>query len=359
MVRDALRLPPLLDSIVMRTRIVILSPSTALGAGSATNGYPRKRVLLLASLVLIAAACSGPKVSKQKATAIIEAAPSFKSVKLVYLPRVIAIPADGIVSSTATREGEALNIIQIASVDPVVAVLRARDQVTIEDFVSAVPGSIVIPSKTTADTTAADSGKSPNDSTKSPPDSTKPRNDSTKRHVAAPPPRLDESHTSPPPAPPLAQAWTHMLRVTPRPQTMQSAELAADDGDDNPESPRVAYTTKPIGRTPGWTLAVGLREFMRILEVTDYTPRHGEPPGEVRIDFLWRWRATKPGAPFDTESAEFQSLPPEVQQAALTGAVTINSNPHWSRATLAREGTGWKVTSVDWGYGDDKPHDRW
>jgi len=295
------------------------------------------------ALLLVLAACGGPKVSKQKAGPILEASPNFKSSRVVYVPRVIAIPADGITSSTATREGEALTIIQIASVDPVVAVLRARGQVTIEDFVSAVPGSELIPTKPADDTTAAtDSAKAHNDSTRFPHDSTKARTDSVKKHVAVPPPRLDEPRSSPPPAPPLAQAWTHTIRVTPRPPLAQSSDLAPDDGEDNPESPRVAYGGRPIPRTPGWQLAIGSRELVRVLEVAAYTPAHGEPAGEVRVDFLWRWKPTKNGAPFDSESGEYQSLPAEVQQAAVSGAVIINtSQPHWSRATLAREGTGW------------------
>jgi hypothetical protein len=317
--------------------------------------------------LVLASACGGPRISKQKATAILEASTAFKSPKVVYIPRVLAIPADGIVSSTATREGEALNIIQIASVDPVVAVLRARDRVGIEDFVSAVPGSNLLapPPKPKEDTTAADSTDSPNDSTQSAKDSTKSRRDTTKapgdsvkHHVAKPTPRLDDPRTSPPPEPPLAQAWVHTLRVTPRPELL-SDELAPDDGDDNPESPRVTYNTRPVGRTPGWTLAVGTREMIRILEIGSYTPARGDPPGEARVDFLWRWRPTKPGAPFDTESAEYQSLPGEVQQTAIVGGVTLDtSNPRSSRAYLARDGAGWKVTSVDWNYGADRPRDR-
>ena len=317
---------------------------------------------LLLSLVL-GAACGGPKVSTQKAGGILEASNSFKSPKVVYLPRIVAVPSDAINGSTATREGEALTIIEIASVDPVVAVMRARDKVTIEDFVTAVPGSEVFPVKPSDDSAATDSTKAPKDSVKIiRGDSTKaPPPDTVKKHVAKPPPpRLDEPRSSPPPEPPLAHAWGHKLRVTPRPALAQSSELAPDDGDENPESPRVAYSTRPIGRTPGWTLAVGSREMIRILEVAAYTPGRSEPPGEVRVDFLWHWRSTKVGAPFDTESAEYQSLPPEVQQAAISGAVTINTSlPHWSRATLARDGTGWKVTSVDWAYGDDKPHQGW
>ncbi len=314
----------------------------------------------LFALVLVSA-CGGPRISKQKATAILEASTAFKSPKVVYIPRVLAIPADGIVSSTATREGEALNITQIASVDPVVAMLRARDLVGIEDFVSAVPGSNLLapPPKPRRDTTATDSTDSPNDSTRSAKDSTKASGDSAKHHVAKPPPRLDDPRTSPPPEPPLAQAWVHTLRVTPRP-ALESDELTPDDGDDNPESPRVTYSTRPAGRTPGWTLAVGTREMIRILEIGSYTPTRTGPSGEARVDFLWRWRPTKPGAPFDTESAEYQSLPGEVQQAAIEGGVTLDtSSPRWSRAYLARDGAGWKVTSVDWSYGDDKPHDRW
>ena len=88
-------------------------------------------------------------------------------------------------------------------------------------------------------------------------------------------------------------------------------------------------------------------------------PTRGQPAGQAQVDFLWHWRSTHPGVLFDTESAEFQSLPKEVQAAAQTGTVTFDTSvPHWSRATLAREGAVWKVTSVDWSYGDDKPH-RW
>ena len=58
------------------------------------------RNLLLLS-VAFAVSCGGPRVSKQKADAVIEASTSFNAPRLVYVPRVIAIPADGIVSSTA------------------------------------------------------------------------------------------------------------------------------------------------------------------------------------------------------------------------------------------------------------------
>jgi len=328
------------------------------------------------ALVILLAGCGGSRVAKMNAAAkVIEGSADFKAAKLVYVPRQIAIPAEALGSSTAAREGEALSIIQIAAVDPVVAILRARDRVTIEDFVSAVPGSIVVPVKDTmtkADSAKADSAKADSvrkDSTKIANDTTlsdsakEARIDSAKKRLKPPPPKpltLNESHTSPPPAPPLAQAWVHTLRVTPRPQ-LQGSELAADDGEDNPESPRVVYaSSQPVGRTPGWTLSVGSRDFVRVLDVGSYTPTQNDPPGDTRVDFLWRWRPTKAGAFFDTEGAEFQSLPHEVQQAAQAGSVTVDASTiHWARATLARNGTSWKVTSVSWMYGDDKPHEPW
>jgi len=326
------------------------------------------------ALVTLVAACGGSRVAKMNAAAkAIQGSADFKAAKLVYVPRQISIPAEAIPGSAATREGEALTITQIASVDPVIAILRARDRVAIEDFVSAVPGSIVVPIKTDpkADSAKADSARADSlkkDSTRIANDTTlsdserAARMDSTKR-AHKPPPKpplsLNETHTSPPPAPPLAQAWVHTLRVTPRAQ-LQGSELAIDDGEDNPESPRTSYnTTQPIGRTPGWTLAVGAREFVRVLEVGSYKPSLGDPPGEAQVDFLWRWKATKSGVFFDTEGAEFESLPHEVQQAAQAGTVTVDPTIHWARATLARDGASWKVTSVRWAYGDDKPHEPW
>lgn len=311
----------------------------------------------LAGLALIGllGACGGPRISRQDAAGVVTAEPTFKSAKLVYLPRTIAIPADGLGASAAARQGEALSIIQVASIDPVVAVLRARDQVAIEDFVSAVPGSEVYPTK-------EDSTAKPDSTTMSPLDSARAadslKRDTTKKGEAKPP-KKDDQYTSPPPAPPLAQAWVHTLRMTPRLQ-LGVTDLQPDDGEDTPEAEHMVYGGARVSRTPGWTINIGARDLIRVLDVSTYSPAPGQPKGEAQIDFLWRWKATATGTMFDVESAEFQSLPKEVQQAALAGSITIDTSiPHWSRATLLREPTGWKVTSVDWTYGDDKPHKGW
>jgi hypothetical protein len=310
---------------------------------------------LAAAASLAALACGGPKISRQSAGSIVQADQTFKSPKFVYLPRTVAIPANGFGATAAGREGEALSIVQIASIDPVVAVLRARDEVTIEDFVSAVPGSEIVPSSVDSTAKKDSATMSPLDSARA--DSLK--RDSLKKDLKAPPKKEEEHYTSPPPAPPLAQSWVHTLRVTPGMQ-LRTPDLEPDDGEDSPDAPRGAYRGISVSRTPGWTINVGAREFLRVLDVSVYNPAPGQPKGDAQVDFLWRWKATRAGAVFDVEGAEFQSLPAEVQQAALAGSITIDtSNPHWSRATVLREPTGWKVTSIDWTYGDDKPHKGW
>lgn len=315
----------------------------------------RRRLAALALVTL--AGCGGPKISRKDAAGVVQTDADFKSAKRVYLPRYIDIPASGLGASAAGREGEALSIVQIASIDPVVAVLRARDQVTIEDFVRAVPGSEVFPSK--PDSVAKpDSAPamSPLDSARAA-DSLK--RDTTPRDANKQQFKKEDQYTSPPPAPPFAQAWVHTLRVTPRPE-ISGSDLEPDDGEDSQDSPRSTYSGAQVSRTPGWAVIVGGREFLRVLDVSNYSPGAGQPKGDVQVDFLWRWKATAVGGPFDVEAAEFQSLPREVQQAALAGSITIDtSNPHWSRATLLRDATGWKVTNVDWTYGDDKPHKGW
>lgn len=311
----------------------------------------------LTALTLVAAvACGGPKIARKDAAVVIQNDADFKSAKRIYLPRKIAIPADGLGASAAARQGEALNIIQIASIDPVVAVLRARDQVTIEDFVSAVPGSEVYPAKEDSTAKKDTTAVSPLDSARAA-DSLK--RDTTKKEPSKPEPKKEEQYTSPPPAPPLAQAWVHTLRMTPRPE-LGGSDLEPDDGEDSPESPRSTYGGAQVGRTPGWSINIGAREFLRMLDASSYAPAPGQPKGQLQVDFLWRWKATTVGGLFDVESAEFQSLPREVQQAAVSGSITIDTSVlHWSRATLEREPTGWKVTGVDWTYGDDKPHKGW
>lgn len=306
--------------------------------------------------VLFLAACGGPSLSSTDAASALRTSSAFKSAKLAYLPRVIAIPADGLGPSAASREGEAVTLEQLAMVDPVVAVLRARAEVEIEDFVSAAPGAQAAiprlkPPAPPDSVPAAKKDSSRKDSTGGPSSADsaalrKAQRDTT-TYVALTP------QTSAPPAPSLTQAWTHTLRVTPA-QKLENAQLAPDDGDDNADSPRPVYGGTSVARTPGWTFAIGTRELLKIIDVSDRPRMRDSIPGDVLVEFSWRWRPTAAGALFDAESAEFQSLPRTVQEAAQRGDLRLDAGPQWSRAMLARTPGGWRVTRVEWKYGEGR-----
>lgn len=314
----------------------------------------------LTTALVASSACDVGKMHKEEAAGLIRQSSPFKTGKLAYVPRVVSIPAELIVGSAASREGEALNLIQIASIDPVVAVLRARDEVEIEDFVSAVPGSVVMPKPPKPDSADSAKAAAKKDSTKS--DSTKSdsagvKQDSTIRKPTPPP--LNRPMTSPPPAPPLAQQWVHTLRLTPRARPEMS-DLVIDDGSYNEDAPRPTYNDRAVGRIPGWTLPLANRELIRVLAVGGRGSAREAGQDGFWVDFLWRWRSTRAGELFDAEGAEFQSLPTELQQAARNGGLILDtSTPVWSRATFVRGEKGWRVATVDWGYGDGKPHEPW
>ena len=322
---------------------------------------PNRLAVVAAAFLLVLGGCGQASISKENAAGVIQSSPGFKRAKVAYVSRVIAIPADGIEEGTkAIREGQALDLTQIAAIDPVIAVLRARDQIGIEEFVSPVPSSIVLPPKRDTLDSAAKVDSVKRDSVKL--DSARKVEQPLDSAVKKPPkPVKLGPTTSPPPVPPLAQIWVHTLRVTPRTNRPEMADLATDDGDDDGDAPRRTYGRRPVDRTLGWTLALGTREFIRVLVVAEHRATREEVAGNyVDVDFLWRWRPTRAGALFDADGAEFQSLPRDVQRAVQGDSLAIDGGTtHWSRATLFHAGTGWRVTKVDWAYGDDKPHEGW
>src|SRR5439155_16243277 len=175
---------------------------------------PNRLAVVAAAFLLVLGGCGQASISKEHAAGVIQSSPGFKRAKVAYVSRVIAIPADGIEEGTkAIREGQALDLTQIAAIDPVIAVLRARDQIGIEEFVSPVPSSIVLPPKRDTLDSAAKVDSVKRDSVKL--DSARKVEQPLDSAVKKPPkPVKLGPTTSPPPVPPLAQIWVHTLRVT-------------------------------------------------------------------------------------------------------------------------------------------------
>jgi hypothetical protein len=138
--------------------------------------------------------------------------------------------------------------------------------------------------------------------------------------------------------------------------------LSIDDGDDDDSTqaePMIRSFGPAVLRTPGWKLAIGSREFVKVLDVFDAKDKNVDlAPGELAVDFEWRWRPSSVGDVFDTGSSEFQTLPDVVRQAVKAGGVTLETaQPLWSRATLRRTSTGWVVKAIDWAYGGTHSRD--
>ncbi|HKO15075.1 MAG TPA: hypothetical protein VJU87_02495 [Gemmatimonadaceae bacterium] len=289
---------------------------------------------LLAPLLLLPLLSCGASLGKQRAGEVIRGSAAFTAPKFAHIPRVLSVHAGGgipgSVGALPSRAGEMFGLDQMAGVDAAVAVLQARGRVQVEDFLNAVPSA------------------APVVYTPPPPPDSGAANDSTAPAAAAP-------VFTPPPS-----EWVHTLRITPRPQ-LDSALLSPDDGEDDggggadvPASAGMSVTS--VGRTPGWKLAIGTREFGRVLAVYE---ANGDgvhvDPDEAVVDFTWHWRLTAAGDAFDGQGPEFQSLPESVQRAAGARGLRLDtSQPQWSRATLRKLGKDWTVKTVDWSYGQGR-----
>jgi hypothetical protein len=295
------------------------------------------QLLLLPTLLLSAGACEpGNHLAPTDAAAVIRSAPQFIAPKLIHLPRVLTVRTGGDqpLLPGAAQASEMFGLDQIAAIDAAVAVVKARGEVSIETFVKSIPGPVIY----------------------APPPPVPVQPDSGSQTDSGPPP-------PPPPAPaPIRgpESWEHTLRITPL--AVLSAALApgeGDDGGDDPAEPPAARV--PISRAPGWTLTLGTREFVRVLQVhgpNDHTVKVAA--GEALVDFLWRWRPSPGAEPFDASSPEFQSLPPAVQRATAQQRVRIDSSqPLWSRAHLAKTPAGWSVFEVEWRYGEGRDLRQW
>ena len=325
--------------------------STLLTETRAAGDRIRRRHALLTlfgSLTLAAVTACDPasRLGKKRAAETILASASFKAPKLAHLPRVLSVQVGsaipGSVASISSHAGELFNLDQIAALDAAVAVLQARGRVQVEDFMNpvqqVVTAPITQPEPPPPPPTAGDSAGS-RDSTA--------RRDSAGRAATPLPP--------PPPAP-VIEDWVHTLRITPR-QQLETDLLSVDDDDDaepDPTPTNPAFSN--FGRTPGWKLAIGTRELVKILDIRSAKDEGVQAEGgEAVVDFLWRWRATAAGDAFDTQAPEFQSLPESVRRAAGASGLRMDTaQPQWSRATLRSTPKGWEVKAVDWKYGEGK-----
>jgi hypothetical protein len=325
-----------------------------------------RRTILLTAAVLLSACDRGSHLNKEQSATVVRSSALFKSRKYAGIPRVVSVTTGGTVvfdARAASASGEMFGLEQLAKVDPVVAALRARGRVDVEEFVSPVPTERAAPEPPPLNPTAplpATTGTGTQTDTKTPPPA-----GSTPQGATATAPATTIQQAAPlPPPPPVStignKGWIHTFRVTPTAK-LDADALSIDDGDDDSTQaePMIRSFGPAVLRTPGWKLAIGSREFIKVLDVFDSKDKNVDlAPGELAVDFEWRWRPSSVGDVFDTGSSEFQTLPDVVRQAVKAGGVTLDTaQPLWSRATLHRTPAGWVVKAVDWAYGSTHQRD--
>ena len=342
---------------------VLVMPRHSLG----TTRVLRARTILLASAALLGACGRGGHLSKDQSATVVRSSALFKSRKYAGIPRVVSVTTGGTVvfdARATSTSGEMFGLEQLAKVDPVVAALRARGRVDVEEFVSPVPTERAAPEPPPLNPTAplpTTTGTGTEAGTKTPPPAGANAQGATATTSAA---AIQQAAPQPPP-PPVStignKGWIHTFRITPTAK-LDADALSMDDGDDDDSTqaePMIRSFGPAVLRTPGWKLAIGSREFIKVLDVFDSKDKNVDlAPGELAVDFEWRWRPSSVGDVFDTGSSEFQTLPDVVRQAVKAGGVTLDTaQPLWSRATLRRTPTGWVVKAIDWAYGATRQRD--
>jgi hypothetical protein len=107
----------------------------------------------------------------------------------------------------------------------------------------------------------------------------------------------------------------------------------------------------------GWRVPIGTRQFIEVTQIHNWRDANENiPVNEIVVDFTWRWVPNDFGDAFDTQSATFRSFPDEVQRAAESWGVRMNTEGTMlSRAYLRREDKQWQLTVIHWSTGRGNP----
>ena len=266
---------------------------------------PPTRLLRLTTLAVVAAgvpllsSCLSKAVTKKDAAEIITGSTAFTRPKFAHIPRMMTF------KGYAYSQNGALSIKDLAEIDPTLAILKIQRVVAVNDQVygsgvESLHQLVVTP-------TAIDSASL----------------------------LADEDATGGP----------------------YDAQLSIDAQEERRFNySRVGYYSS-FKKDLGWRVPIGTRQFLEVTQIHNWRDKNENiPVNELIVDFTWRWVPNEFGDAFDTQSATFRALPPEVQEAAGNWGVRMNTEgTMMSRAYLRREGKQWQLTVIRWSTGRGNP----
>ena len=137
--------------------------------------------------------------------------------------------------------------------------------------------------------------------------------------------------------------YSHIITVSP--STDVSPELFVETDEGGMDS-----TWHTARKTPGWRVALGRREIVKVWLIIDSSSPMAEKlsPGYVLANLDFRWIPTEIGKLFDQGSFGFDDLPHDLQVAAQNAADLDSRATYAGRAWLTRNKNGdWYVTLFD------------
>ena len=256
----------------------------------------------LATTLLSSTACGLSKpITNAEAAATIGQSEPFLRGKYLRVPRRITVTKRW---TSAYGQEKLFTVSQLASIDPVVAILKLQRLVRVDESLYG-PGM------------------------------------GATHLLVVTPTDLDSAALLPDPGRPM-------------PTDQQAIE------DRRAELPYVGYrySMGEVKRDDAWRVLVGAREFVRVDKIHNWKdPNIEVPVNQLAVDFSWRWRPNELGDAFDSRSAAFESLPDSVQEAARSAGIRMNTGDLMhSRAYLERDRNGqWKLRLIEWSFGRGNP----
>jgi hypothetical protein len=252
------------------------------------------------ALVVALAGCLSKPITKEQASALVQASTAFTRPKFAHVPRQLTFQSG--FASQYGSEG-VLSITDLARVDPTLAILKLVRAVDVSESIYG-PGRGAM------------------------------------HQLVVTPTGIDSASL--------------LADEDPRGAGFDQQENI----DAQEERARVGSTGwSQVKKELGWRVPIGTRQFLQVEQIHNWRDANENiPVNELAVDFAWKWVPNDFGNAFDSQSETFQSYPDDVQKSATSWGVRMNTETSMrSRAYLHRAGDKWELRLIQWSVGRGNP----